>query len=325
MNKLLLIILSVLLLLPTLGCNKPSAKILLVFSYHPEYSFVVEETRGIDDIFEGTGVETEKLYLDTKRNTNDEWKQKVAAEAAQKIEAYKPDLVIVFDDNACELVAKQYIGESLPFVFCGMNGEPEDYGFPAQNITGVIERYPIESIVNLLKQLVPSVKKLAIITDDSSTSQGFIASLEEVILPSEVSEFYATNDFDTWKAKVAELQTEVDAIGIFQYHTLKEKGEETSLPPGDVLGWTLANSELPDFAFSDFTVRDGVLCGVTQSGYEQGKAAAEIAIRILNGEKAEDIPIECPEEGTPMVNETRAQELNIEIPAGVLGEAVIIP
>jgi ABC-type uncharacterized transport system substrate-binding protein len=324
MKKLFIIIVSVLLLLPALGCTKPSEKVLLVFSYHPEYSWVVDETRGVDDIMKERGVETEKFYLDTKRNTSAEWKEKVAEEAVKKIEEFKPDLVIVFDDNACELVAKKYINKSLPFVFCGMNGEPEDYGFPAQNITGVIERHHLEETVNLLKRLVPEVEKLAIITDGSPTSQAFITSMKKITPPIEISEFYATNDFDAWKAKVKELQSKVDAIGIYVYHTIKEKGGEASLPPEDVLGWTLENSRLPDFTFSDFTVSDGVLCGVTVSGYEQGRVAAEIAVRILNGEKPVDIHIECPEKGTPMVNETRAKELNIEIKADVLKEVEIL-
>lgn len=323
--KKLCFIISVLLLVAVLGCIKPSEKVLLIFSYHPEHPWVVEETRGAEDILGERGVETEKFYLDTKRNTSAEWKEEVAEEAVRKIDDFKPDLVIVFDDNACELVAKEYIGESLPFVFCGMNGEPEDYGFPAQNITGVIERHHLEATIELLKQLVPDVEKLAIISDDSPTSQAFITRVRNIIPPVEISEFYTTNDFDAWKAEVQELQTKVDAIGIYVYHTIKENSEEESLPPEDVLGWTLENSELPGFAFSDFTVRDGVLCGVTVSGYEQGMTAAEIAIRILNGETPADISIQCPEKGTPMINEIRAEELNIEIPADVLEEVEILP
>ncbi len=323
--KKLCFVISVLLLVAVLGCIKPSEKVLLIFSYHADYSWVVDETRGVEDILEERGVETEKFYLDTKRNTSAEWKEEVAEEAVSKIDDFQPDLVIVFDDNACELVAKEYIGESLPFVFCGMNGEPEDYGFPAQNITGVIERHHVEATINLLQQLVPDIEELAIISDDSPTSQAFITSVSNIIPPIEISEFYTTNDFDAWKAEVNGLQTRVDAIGIYLYHTIKEEGEEESLPPEDVLGWTLENSKLPDFAFSDFTVSDGVLCGVTVSGYEQGMAAAEIAIRILDGENPADIPIECPETGTPMINEIRAEELNIEIPADVLEEVEILP
>ena len=92
-----------------------------------------------------------------------------------------------------------------------------------------------------------------------------------------------------------------------------------------MLRWTLENSRLPDFTFSDYTVSDGVLCGVTLSGYVQGRAAAEIAVRILDGEKPVDINIERSEKGTPMVNQTRAKELNIEIQVDVLKEVELLP
>jgi basic membrane protein A len=306
--------------------EKTDKKVLLIFSYHPEHPWVIEETRGVEDIFKDKGVETEKFYLDTKRNTSAEWKKKVSEDAVKKIAEFKPDLVIVFDDNACELVAMKYAGKALPFVFCGMNCDPEDYGFPAENIAGVVERQYINGTLDLLKQLVPDVKKAAIITDNSPTSHGFVTRIEKTALPVEISECYTTDDFDAWKAKVKELQPEVDAIGLFTYHTIKDpaKAGEISLPPEDVLNWTLRNSKLPEFAFLDFTVKGGALCGVTLSGYEQGKAAAEIAIEILEGKKPADIPIKCPEKGNPMVNERRAEELDITVPTDIVKEVELI-
>jgi ABC-type uncharacterized transport system substrate-binding protein len=322
--KRLYFIVGMLLLISILGCAKTGKKVLLVFSYHPEYPWIVEETRGVKHALKDKDIQIEKFYLDTKRKTSPEWKKKVAEDAVNKIGEFKPDLVIVFDDNACELVAMKYAGKTLPFVFCGMNGDPEDYGFPAENITGVIERALIKESIELLKRFVPDVRKAAIITDNSLTSHGFVTRIKKTPLPVEIHEAYTTDDFDAWKAKVKELQPEVDAIGLFVYHTIKEKGGEVSLPPEDVLSWTLKNSKLPEFAFFDFTVRGGALCGVTLSGYEQGKAAAEIAIKILDGEKPADIPIECPEKGNPIVNETRAKELNISIPEDVLKEVEIV-
>ncbi len=322
--KRLYFIVGVLLLVSVLGCAKAGKKVLLVFSYHPEYPLVVEETRGVKDALKDKGIEIREFYLDTKRKTSPEWKKKVAEDAVNKIGEFKPDLVIVFDDNACELVAMKYAGKTLPFVFCGMNGDPEDYGFPTENITGVIERALIKESIELLNRLVPDVKKAAIITDNSPSSHGFVARIKKAPLPVEIHEAYSTNDFDAWKAKVKELQPEVDAIGLFVYHTIKEKGGEVSLPPDDVLSWTLKNSRLPEFAFFDFTVKGGALCGVTLSGYEQGKAAAEIALTILAGATPVNIPIKYPEKGNPMVNEKRAAELNIKIPEDVLKEVAII-
>ena len=299
-------------------------RVLLIFSYHAEYPWVIEETRGAEDILKENPVEIERFYLDTKRKTSAEWKEQVAADAVNKINDFKPDVVVVFDDNACELVAKRYIGKTLPIVFGGMNGEPEDYGFPANNITGVIERPQLEETISLLKHLIPDARRVAIVTDNSPTSQAFIARARRTTLPIEVSEFYSTDDFDAWKAKVIELQSKVDAIGLALYHTLKEKDGEVSLPAEHVLEWTLKNSQLPEFAVFEFTVNEGALCGVTLSGYEQGKAAAEIAVKILDGQKPADIPIQSQEEGKPVVNEERAKELDVVIPTDMLNEVEIV-
>jgi len=323
--KRLYLMVSVLLLVSMVGGAQARHKVLLVFSYHPEYSWVIEETRGVEDVLKDKGITTEKFYLDTKRKTSEEWKKKVAEDAVKEIEQFKPDLVMVFDDNACELVAKKYIGKTLPFVFCGMNGEPEDYGFPAENITGVIERHHLKESIELLKRLVPDAKKSVLLSDNSPTSQKFVAEMNKTTLPIDMYAFYTTNDFDNWKAKLKDLQSTVDVLGLYLYHTIKEKNGKVSLPSEDVLGWTLQNSKIPEFTFSDFTVRDGALCGVVVSGYAQGKAAAEMTLTILAGASPANIPIECPKEGIPMINEKRAKELNIRIPEDVLKEVEIVP
>ena len=323
--KVLYLMVSVLLLVSAVGSAQVKEKVLLVFSYHPEYSWVIEETRDVEDVLEGKGITIEKFYLDTKRRTSAEWKKKKAEDAMKKIEEFKPDLVMVFDDNACELVAKKYIGKTLPFVFGGMNGEPGDYGFPTENITGVLERGHVNESIELLKQLVPGITKAAIITDNSPSAQAFVTRIRKTTLPIEIRGFYNTDDFDTWKVRVKELQSKVDAIGLFAYHTIKEKkGEEVSLSAEEVLKWTLENSGLPEFALFDFTVKGGALCGVTLSGYEQGRAAAEIALIILAGASPANISIKHSEKGIPMINRTRARELKINISKDLLQKVEIV-
>jgi len=312
-----------------LGCAKASKKVLLIFSYHPEYSWVVEQTRGVEDILkdkvynqeneaiiQNSKYKIEKFYLDTKRNTSAEWKTEISEKAVEKINEFKPDIVIVFDDNACELVAKQYIGKKLPFVFCGMNGEPSDYGFPAENITGVIERLHINESYHLLKQILPDVEKIAFITDNSITSQKIVSRINKVDFPAEISEIFTINDLDEWKTKIKDFQTNVDAIGIILYHTIKEDGKR--IPSEEVINWTLENNQLAEFVFWDFVIADGAFCGVTISGYEQGKAAAEIAKRILNGEKPSDIQISRENVIIPMINLERAKQLNLKIDKEIL-------
>jgi ABC-type uncharacterized transport system substrate-binding protein len=318
------IIICLLLILLLLGCSKESKKVLLVFSYHSDYFWHIEQLEGVDEVFLEKGLTIEKFFMDTKRNTSDEWKKEIAEKAVEKIEIFNPDLVIVFDDNACELVAKQFAGKSLPFVFCGMNGEPEDYGFPAENITGVVERELWVDTIHLVKELVPDIKSVAIMTDASPTGLKSTSRLENMEFPVKIAEIVITNDFDTWKAKLVEFQSKVDVIGISMFFTLKTKDSEASLSAEEVLDWTIENNTLPEFASMAYAVRNGALCGVSFDGFDQGKLAAEMALEILGGKKPSDIPITPPEYGQPMVNEKRAKELNIEIPAHLVEKIEIV-
>jgi hypothetical protein len=54
--KVLYLMVSVLLLVSAVGAAQVKEKVLLVFSYHPEYSWVIEETRGVEDVLEGKGI-----------------------------------------------------------------------------------------------------------------------------------------------------------------------------------------------------------------------------------------------------------------------------
>jgi len=307
------------------GCKGPDKKVLLIFSYHEDFEWVEEASLGVDEVFLDKELFIEKFYMDTKRQTSEEWMAKVTKEAKKKIREFNPDLVIVFDDNACKLVAKEYIDKELPFVFCGMNGNPEDYGFPAKNITGVVEREWLKGSADFIKEILPDIQTAAILLDSSETALKTKARIdEEGGLPFESYEVYNINYFNEWQQTVLEMQDSVDAIGLFVYFTLKDTVGELSHDPENVLSWTLMNNKLPEFAILDFTVEKGAMCGYTESGADQGKAAAEIAIKILDGESPENIPIKSLSEGIPLINESRAKELGVVIPDHVLEKAKII-
>lgn len=322
MKKIIIFVLAV--LLAMLGCAKSPEKLLVIYSYHPEFEWCRQEKIGIEDVFSDQNLIIESFYMDTKRKNGKTWEKNITDEALLKIKSFKPDLVIVCDDNACRLVAKQFVDKKLPFVFTGINEDPNMYNMPARNITGVIERKLIPGTIDLLKKLVPSIKTIAIITDNSPTSQATVGRFNKENFPVELTEVFSTNEYDEWKNYVRKIQTEVDALGIYLYFTLEEIDSEESVPNAEVLKWTLENNTLPTFSFFAFSVQDGVLCGETQSGYEQGKEAALMAKEILAGVKPSELPVLMPKKGTLMINEKTAQKLEIVIPEELKQKAKII-
>ena len=95
--------------------------------------------------------------------------RKKSGEARDLIDEWEPDLIYTTDDDAQEYVAKYYINKDTPFVFSGVNKDPEQYGFAgSRNITGVMEHELFSESDRLLKNIIPNVKRIAVVFDDAS-------------------------------------------------------------------------------------------------------------------------------------------------------------
>ena len=106
---------------------------LLVESYHEGYPWVDSVDKGVRQGFEGTGVQLQIFYMDTKRNTGAQYATEAGNRAKELVNTFRPDVVITVDDNAQTYFAKEYAGKPSPqIVFCGVNAEPgaTDYNFP---------------------------------------------------------------------------------------------------------------------------------------------------------------------------------------------------
>ena len=320
----LLVVACVVFLAGCAGLGGAGKSVLLVHSYHKGYAWTDDITAGVYEGLQGTGARLDVYYMDTKRQTATEWKQKAGAMAMQHVDELKPPLVIAADDNAQAYFAKGYAGKDSPqIVFCGVNARAEAYGYPAENVTGVLERAANVATLNLLKRIAPGVKTIAVICDDSPTGAGMIAQMKaaEAQLPVKVVAYEQPATFDAWKAAVQKLRTRADALHITLYMTVKRTPGGPRVPPKEVVGWTVANWDKPSVTSYTYGVEDGVLCGVVESGVEHGVLAADMARRILQGKKAGEMPIVVAQEGMVQVNLKTAARLGLQVSPGLLKEA----
>ncbi len=112
-------------------------KVLLVHSYHPEYPWVASLSFGVKKALSGSKAQIETFYMDTKRNTSEEFKTKMGKKALAVVEDWKPDIVITADDNAQAYFGRHLAGRTTPqVVFCGVNNPIENYGQRGQDLDG---------------------------------------------------------------------------------------------------------------------------------------------------------------------------------------------
>jgi ABC-type uncharacterized transport system substrate-binding protein len=299
-------------------------RVLLVHSYHPEYPWVDSVTRGISAVMRGTGIRLEIFHMDTKRHTDEAWKVESGNRARKKVDEYRPDIVLAIDDDAQQYFAKGYVNTPLPIVFCGVDADPSKYGYPAPNVTGIIERPHFRQSLALARRLRP-IRRAAVMSCRDSTSIAALGFMRQEHPDVEIAEWLLVDDFDQWKEAVSRFNDTVDALVIRSYQAVKKPGTRENVDPKEVVGWTARNTTIPTIAFHDFEIRDGMLVGVVKSGEEYGGRAMEYALRILRGTPPSALPITRTKLGINMINRDTARRLGISLTGDVTQDVTIVP
>lgn len=297
-------------------------KILHIMSYHSPWEWTDNQFDGFKDALKSLDVEYKVFQMDTKHKSSKEWMEYISKEAMDLIDSWNPDLVYINDDNAQKYVTSHYINSHIPFVFSGVNANPNKYGFDnAKNITGVLEQEHFVETIQLLKKIVPDVKKIAVVTDSGITWIGVMDRMKQKLdqVPDVI--FVSWNVVETFrefKDKMKDLEKKVDAVALLGVFEFKDDASN-NVPYTQVLRWTQENIKLPDFSFWKDRVSRGTLCTVSVSGYEQGFAAGIMAKSILAEHKAPaSIQMKPSIKGEPVVSLARAKKLGIKIKTSIL-------
>lgn len=310
-------------------------KILVVHSYHKEAEWTAAVNEGIKWVLQGRAdIEYEVFYMDLKRNSGDKWQVEATQKVKNIISQWNPNVLILVDDKAQELVGRFYVGrKDLSIVFSGLNNSFSLYGYDnADNVTGIVETPRFLETVDFFRSINPKAKTFAVLSDYSDTSHGAISFIKNQAgeVNGEVVAFEAIATFAEWKAKVKEYEKKVDAIYVYTYGTLRAENGKGNVLSADVMKWTSQNSSVPLLGAFIFSVDNGALCGVVESALEQGEEAARIAQGLLDGQNITSYPIRKGEKTLTVLDKTQLKKFGFSVSedfeAGidvVLGDATI--
>jgi ABC-type uncharacterized transport system substrate-binding protein len=271
---------------------------------------------GIVSTADNVEVTLKIICMDTKRRSDAGWKKEAGTKTIAELDAFKPDVVILADDNAQTFVGKLIVNK-YPIVYNGVNNDFKDYYSPGDQVTGLNERMNFVETAQMIKEIYKNVDKLVLITDMTETSKPVVAQLKETKLPFSTVEAYQYDKFDDMKKKVAALQAEKNtAIGIFNLNF-------KDMPQEKAIAWIVQNSKLPEMAFQTNVVQGGILLASAVSGVYHGIEAVQKALLIIRGTKASDIPVSVPLKGEVIVNQARAKMLGVDIPISILNASEV--
>ncbi len=347
----LLLVIVIGLAAPGLGASDKAPRkkrIFVVSSYHREYAWSIDTNRGFcaamlrwkffddegqvaeytrNDAVETSGAVFRKMWMDSKSRKSNIEKAAASAAIVKAIKEFKPDILLLGDDEAAEFVGRRFLDSRLPIVFWGLNSNPVKYGLverperPGHNVTGVYQSgYYVES-AQLLKRIAPGVRSFAILSDDTPSGRSNRKSVEYSVrkgeIPLRLVETVATSDSALWRRKALELQDKVDAFFVATYTGLKDAGGNL-VPDRETAAWYVSHVRIPEFAGAKFRVEQGMLCAADDSGYNQAFEAVGIARDILvKGADPATYPVRTPKRGALVANRQRAGALGIPLTDGM--------
>ena len=171
---------------------------------------------------------------------------------------------------------------------------------PGNNITGVSDRTPIKQQLEIMKKVLPKMKKVGILytaSEDNSVKQAQEAEklAKELGLEVKVSSIANTNDIQ----QVTEsLASETDAIFVPIDNTIAS-AMSTVVKVTDA-------KKIPVFPSADTMVADGGVLGIGVDQYQIGVETAKVVAKVLKGEDTKNMPIVLANEGVIYLNEAKA-------------------
>lgn len=273
------------------------SRILYINSYEPGNAWGDGIQEGIREKLAASGKPTELSveYLDSRRFNDAQLRDQQAALIAAKYTRYKHDLVLVSDNAAFDFVSKhrQRLFPGLPIVFCGYNNFRPDVIRDIEHITGINEEVSLATTVDLALTIHPATRRLVFITSTGEPSSQRIREIaEESVFPAYRKKYEL---IELHNASMSEIRDRLGKLPgdtlVFLAGQTSDQGDGRALTPTENGRLISAASPAPVYSFWDFHLGTGIVGGELLTGRDQGLAAAGMALKILDGTPAENIPV----------------------------------
>ncbi|MDJ0607510.1 MAG: ABC transporter substrate binding protein [Kiloniellales bacterium] len=295
------------------GGNFGKKRVLFIDSYHKGYAWSDGITTGIVRVLASHDVELHVHRMDTKNNKGEDFKKRAGLRAKQVIDRMKPDVVIAADDNAQKyLIVPYFRGSDLPVVFAGVNWDASGYGYPASNVTGMVEVEAPDHLFDILRRFSNGTR-LGSLGTNSETNRKVVQKYGQLLNIYFQEDVYV-DTFEEWKQAYLDLQNKVDIL--FMYNNAGIEGWNDA----EAVAFVQENSRIPSGSVQPW-MAPFVMVSYSKDATEQGEWAAEAALRILDGDSPNRIPIARNQRGEMMVNSAIANRLGVEVPPEMLSRA----
>ena len=298
--------------------NRPKQVLVLNSARQNEQFYVVSEremprllTEGLGD-----GVDFYAEYFDVGRFPHPDYETVYLDFLRRKYKERHLDLLLVMGDPAADFVSRNrdVLFSGTPVVFYTLSPPPH----PIANSTGLLNKLQFGPSIELALALQPDLEHVYVVVgttglDPSRESQAraefraFEGRVEFTYLSGLV-----TKDLE------ARLRTLPPHSAVY-FVVVSKDGAGELVQQMPYLSLVAAAANAPTYSWADVAVDAGIVGGWRRDQVAQMKAIATIALRVLRGERADDIPLSSPDTDVNAVDWRQLRRWGLDesrLPAG---------
>lgn len=237
---------------------------------------------------------------------------------AKKFVSSKYDLIVAIATPSAQAVVSET--KDIPILFSACT-DPLGSGLvtnmekPGANVTGTSDAVSAEKIMELGKRITPDIKTIGALYNTSETNS--------VSVINELKDYAQKNNLTVVDATVtnsSEVQQAVTSL-VDKVDAIFSPIDNTVASAMPIVTQIANKAKKPVYVGADSMVKDGGLATYGINYKILGKETGVMAVEILKGKKAGDIPVKTMTDMDIYLNETTAKAIGINLPDDVLKAA----
>jgi signal transduction histidine kinase len=294
---------------------------LVIYSTRPDAQIAIlgerDLPRLLDEGLDG-GLDYYSEFIDRARFPNAHYKTAFREFLRSKYKDVHFDVIIAMQDLALEFVGdtRNELFPGTPVVFFATSAATPRIA----DSTGVVAELDFKGTLQLAATLQPEARKVVVVVGSDPGSVEY-----ERVARQQFSGFEHRFDIEYLKGlRTDALQARLAALSpqsLVYYLLVSRDGAGESVHPLEYLDNLSAVARAPIYCWVDSAMDHGIVGGSLKSQVAETEAVARLAIRVLRGERADDIPITTADLNIRQVDWRQLRRWNISearVPAGTL-------
>ncbi|MDR1461238.1 MAG: sensor histidine kinase [Campylobacteraceae bacterium] len=262
-------------------------QVLVINSYHRGFQWSDDVIKGLESILsQHIDITINVLYMDSKRINSQEYYKKLLELYKLQLQNRKYDLIVVIDKFAYDFILQYYyeLFTNEPILFSGLERnslEEIKESKLEDKVFGVYERRAIGEIIAMISKMIPNLKKLYIINDQSENGDDTNPFILEAIKENEKNiniEYIRTSTLEEIEERFSSYKKD-EAIFYIRFYNDKYG----NFYRNNQIATTLEKVKLPIFVTDTLFMGKGALGGQLVLIDELGQETGRVAIDILEG------------------------------------------